>query len=116
MLIGLMYFITRVVIPHIFTYATALVKPIMVIVITLAGIVMLFGAVGFKISTGLGSTVVHGIFHAIGATVRAIIRAAKWLFRLIPRAYKASRKFFLGLGLGAPLSTLIAALITLLII
>lgn len=58
MLIALYFFIVNVVLPQIGAYAQALLEPVMVIVITLAGIVMLFGAVGMKISNNLGSTVV----------------------------------------------------------
>ena len=66
MLIALCFFIVNVLLPQIAAYAQAFVELIMVIVITMAGIVMLFGAVGMKISNNLGSTVVSGIFQAIG--------------------------------------------------
>lgn len=62
MLIALYFFIVNVILLQIGAYAQALLEPVMIIVIILAGIVMLFGAVGMKISNNLGSTVVFSVF------------------------------------------------------
>ena len=116
MLIALYLFIVNVALPQIGAYAQALLEPVMVIVITLAGIVMLFGAVGLKISNNLGSTVVSGIFRAIGYVCRTIIRAIGWIirniFRMIPRVFNGSRRTFNQLGMNALVSNLLSIIVT----
>ena len=116
MLIALYLFIVNVALPQIGAYAQALLEPVMVIVITLAGIVMLFGAVGMKISNNLGSTVVSGIFRAIGYVCRTIIRAIGWIirniFRMIPRVFNGSRRTFNQLGMNALVSNLLSIIVT----
>ena len=62
MLIALYFFIVNVILLQIGAYTQALLEPVMIIVIILAGIVMIFGAVGMKISNNLGSTVVFSVF------------------------------------------------------
>lgn len=116
MLIALYLFIVNVALPQIGAYAQALLEPVMVIVITLAGIVMLFGAVGLKISNNLGSTVVSGIFRAIGYVCRTIIRAIGWIirniFRMIHRVFNGSRRTFNQLGMNALVSNLLSIIVT----
>ena len=115
MLIAVYLFIVNVAVPQISTYAQALLEPIMVIVITLAGIVMLFGAVGMKISNNLGSTVVGGIFRGIGYLCRALFQALGWIirntFRMIPRVFNGSRRTFNQMGLNAVLSNILAVVV-----
>lgn len=114
MLIALYLFFANVVVPQLGKIAQALLEPVMVIVIILAGIVMLFGAVGFKISNGLGSTVVGGIFQAIGYVFRKIFQAIGWVvrsvFKMIPRIFKESRTTLSQLGLKDWLSNVLAGL------
>lgn len=120
MLIALYMFIVNVVIPQFGAYAQALLQPVMVIVITLAGIVMLFGAVGMKISNNLGSTVVGGIFRAIGYICRTIIRAIGWIvrniFRMIPRVFNGSRRTFGQMGMNALVSNLLAVVVIVIVL
>lgn len=96
-------------------YALALLKPIMVIVITIAGIVMLFGAVGMRISNNLGATVVGGIFKGIGYICRTLLQAFGWIvrnaFRMIPRIYNESKRIFSQMGLNTTVSALLAVLV-----
>ena len=87
MLILVYLFIATIVVPQICYIAPAIFQNTMVVVIILAGIVILFGAVGMKISTNLGSTIVGGIFRGIGAIFRAIGHAIGWIIRSIPRVY-----------------------------
>ena len=112
MLIALYFFIVNVLIPKLGAYGNALLEPIMVIVITLAGIVILFGAIGIKISNNLGSTVVGGIFRAIGFICRTIINAIGWIivntFRMIPRVFNESRRVFNQLGMNTFFSNIFA--------
>lgn len=120
MLIALYLFIMNVALPQIGAYAQALIEPVMVIVITLAGIVMLFGAVGMKISNNLGSTVVGGIFRAIGYICRTIIAAISWIirniFRMIPRVFNGSRRTFNQIGINALVSNLLAIVVVVIVL
>ncbi len=115
MLIALYLFIVNVALPQAGVYAQALLEPVMEIVIVLAGIVMLFGAVGITISHNLASTVVGGIFRAIGYIVRTSVRAIGWIvlsiFRMIPRVFIGSRRTFYRLGVNAFVSNLLAVIV-----
>lgn len=120
MLIALYYFIVNVVLPQVGAYAQALLEPVMVIVITIAGILMLFGAVGMTISNNLGSTVVGGIFRATGYICRTIIRAIGWIvrniFRMIPRVFNGSRRTFKQIGMNALVSNLLAIFVVVIVL
>lgn len=116
MLLALYYFIMNVAVPQVGTYAQALLEPVIVISITLAGIVMIFGAVGIKISNNLGSTIMNGIFRAIGYLFQLLFRAIAWIvrstFRLLPRVFAENRRVFTQLGLNPVLSNALAVLVT----
>lgn len=98
MLLTLYYLLVNVAVPQMGAYAQALFEPIMLIVISLAGLVMIFGSVGMKISNNLGSTVVGGIFKGISYFVRMIFKAFAWIFvntfKMIPRVFNGTRKSF----------------------
>ena len=120
MLLALYFFIVNVALPQIGAYAQALNQPTMIIIITLAGIVMMFGAVGMKISNNLGSTIVSGIFRGIGYVGRSIVRGIGWIVRsitrAIPRVFNGSRRTFVQWGLNQVLSNLLAIFVTLLVV
>lgn len=120
MLILIYNFIKNVALPHIGAFARALFEPTMIIVIMVAGIVLLFGAAGFKISNNLGSTVIGGIFRAIGYVCRSIIQGVAWIirsiFRMIPRLFNESRRTFRQMGLSEFLSNLLSLLTTLVVL
>lgn len=115
MLIAVYFFFTNVVMPQITAYAKAILEPIMLIVIILAGIVMLFGAVGMKISNNLGSTVVGGIFRGIGYLCRIVFQAIGWIirntFRMIPRVFNESRRMFNDMGMNTATSNILAIIV-----
>lgn len=120
MLILLYLFLAKVVLPKLGASAQALLGPVMVIVITMAGIVMLFGAVGLKISNNLASTVVGGIFQAIGYICKQIIKAIGWIAsiicKMIKRAFNESRRCFRQMGLKDCLSNLLAIAVVFMIL
>lgn len=123
MLIALYFVIVNYIIPTIGAYLMAAMEPVMIIVIMLAGLVMVFGAVGIRISNNLGSTVVSGIFRAVGYIGRRIFDAIGWIVRaiarFIPRVYTGSRDAFQRTGITLILSNVLAfvvALVTLVII
>lgn len=114
MLIAIYHLIVNEFLPRLGVYANALIDLIMPIVIVLAGIVMLFGAVGFKISNNLGSTVTNGIFRAMGYLFRTLVNAIGWIIRsisrFIPRVYRESRRIYSEMGLSAFASNLLATI------
>ena len=115
-----LYLLAKSVLPQIGAYARELINPIMVIIITLSGIIMLFGAVGMKISNNLGSTIVGGIFRAIGYIAKTIVRAFGWLIRniitLIPRVFNGSKRIFNQMGLNSVVSNILAIIVTAIIL
>lgn len=98
MIIGLYLLIVSLVIPTLGAYANALSEPVMIIVIILAGIMILFGSIGMKISNNLGSTIAGNIFKAIGYVFKKMIDAIGWIVKkvvnLIPVVFKKSRTIF----------------------
>ena len=117
----LLYLVIKNSLPIFGANLKALVEPIMVIVITLAGITMLFGAVGMKISNNLGSTIIGGIFRAIGYICQTIVRAIGWIvrsiFRLIPRVFSESRRTFSEqLGMNNWLGNILAILTVIIVL
>ena len=120
MLIALYLFIMNVALPQIGAYAQALLEPVMVIIITFAGIVIIFGAVGMKISDNLGSTIVGGIFKAIGYICRTIIGAIGWIvrniFRMIPHVFNGSRRTFYHLGINALVSNFLSVVVVVIVL
>lgn len=116
MLIGVCFFVVNVVLPQILNLIKALVQPVVLIVIVLAGIVMIFGAVGLKISNNLGSTIVNNISKGISNLVRNIGKAIKWIFKLIPIVFLTFKKQFRRYGMGDFASDLLAILVVLIFI
>lgn len=120
MLIALYYFLMAVALPQLVAIASALLESVTILIITLAGIVMLFGAVGIKISNNLGSTIVTGIFRAIGYLVRTLVSAVGWLarnlLRLMPFIFHSSRRFLTRIGMNRMASNLVSAGVTALVV
>lgn len=90
-------------------------------VIVLAGIVILFGAVGIKVSNNLGSTIVKGLFRAIGILVHFIWKGIVALFLfvigIIPTIYKTSQRTFLNnIGLNQSISNVLAFFVVMLFV
>lgn len=114
MLVGLYLFTTKVVIPQLAAYASALLAPVMTIVIILFGLIMVFGAIGIRISNNLGSTIFGGIFRGIGFLVRSLFHAIGWIItrtaRMIPRLFVSSRNTYATMGAGNFLRNLLAAI------
>ena len=110
----------NVAMPQIVAYAQYILEPIMVIVITLSGILMLFGAVGIKISNNLGSIVVGGIFRGIGYLCRTLFQAIGWVirntFRIIPRVLNGSRRIFKLMGLNEVPSNICSVIVVIIMI
>ena len=119
MLLSLYFFIMNVALPQVGAYAEALIEPVIVIAITLAGIVMIFGAVGIKISNNLGSTIMNGIFRGIGYLFQVLFRAIAWIvkstFHLLPRVFAESRRIFSQFGISPVLSNILAVVVTMLV-
>lgn len=120
MLIALYIVIVNHLIPTGLAYFNFLVKPSMLIVITLAGLVIIFGAVGFRVSQNLGSTIVGGIFHAIDFVVRQLFHAIGWIvthtFSFLPRVYRGTYRSLVDAGVNKIVSLLLAGLATILVL
>ncbi len=114
MLIALYFLITNHLIPTGIAYFNSLVQPTMLIVITLAGLVIIFGAVGFRVSQNLGSTIVGGIFHAVGFVAVQLFHAVGWIvtrtFRLLPRVYNWTHKALIDAGANKIVSFILSGL------
>ena len=119
MIIAMYLFVTNTFIPQLGAHANAMIQPVMTIVIMLAGIVMLFGAVGFRISNTLGSTIIGGIFRAVGFIFQTIIRSIGWILRhafgLVPQIYAGSRRTFTQIGMAPLLANILSAVLSLLV-
>lgn len=93
---------------------------LMPIVVTLAGIMLICSAAGVRISQNMGSTILKGIFNAIGYVGKTIVNAIGWLIRqilnIIPKIFKGSRKTFEQMGVNKGISTLLAVLITAIVV
>lgn len=120
MLVAVYFFIINVVVPQLAAYANALVEPVMTIIITLAGILMILGAMGIRISNNLGSTILGGIFRVVGYLGRTLIQAIGWIvrntFRIIPIVFNGSRRTFTQLGLNSLVSNLLALVVVVIVV
>ena len=119
MLIALYIVIVNHLIPTGLAYFNFLVKPTMLIVITMAGLVIIFGAVGFRVSQNLGSTIVEGIFRAIGFVVSHLFWAVGWIvtrtFMLLPRVYNWTHPSLIDAGANKIVSFILSGLAAILV-
>ena len=86
-------FMTEEFLPRLGSSSIATINALMPCVIMLAGIVILLGAVGIKVSNNLGSTIVKGLFGAIGILVhfiwKGIVALLLCITGIIPTIYNA---------------------------
>lgn len=119
MLIALYIVIVNHLIPTGLAYFNFLVKPTMLIVITMAGLVIIFGAVGFRVSQNLGSTIVEGIFRAIGFVVSHLFWTVGWIvtrtFMLLPRVYNWTHQSLIDAGANKIVSFILSGLAAILV-
>ena len=80
-----------VVLPFIGAMFSGVLDEVMGIAITIFGIVLIFGAVGVRISANLGSTIVNGVFRGVGMVATGLGRAIYRIARTIPRVYTYTR-------------------------
>ncbi len=111
----------RVVLPELGAVASIMLTTLMAIIITIAGILMLFSAIGINISNNLGSTVTNGVFRALGAIFRGLFRAIAWFLRnlitvWIPTVFRGTRNWFNQLGFRPVWSTLFSVIVTILFV
>ena len=104
MLIAIWWCFSTIILPTIAKYLGDIMAPIMSAVIVLFGIILLFGAVGVKISENLGSTVVKGIGNGIGYIGKQFFKAIAWgvkgVVRLLPNVYRRTNKALLSSGVS----------------
>jgi len=98
--------------------ATDLGETVGVIIIICIGMTMLLSAVGIKISTNLGATIVNNIFRSIGTLLKHLLKAIAWIGKGIAWVLKQT---FNGVknglsGLPGWASTLIAIFATFIVL
>lgn len=93
---------------------------LMPIVIVVVGLMLICSAAGVRISEHLGATVLNGIFSAIGYIARTAVNTIGWvirrILRMLPRVFTGSQRMFNQMGANEIVSTLLAILVTGLII
>ena len=108
-------FMTEEFLPRLGSYSIATINALMPCAIMMAAIVILLGAVGMKISNNLGSTIVKGVFGAVGILVHFIWKGMVALFLcitgIIPTIYKTSQRLFSNIGLNQNLSSVLAFIV-----
>ena len=109
MLFLLCHLITEFFLPRLGEMAWAMLTPIMV-----------FGAVGMKISTNLGSTIVSAIFGAVAFIGISFVKFLSWLVQRLTTVavvtFEKSQRKFLTMGLNSIVSTLLAFLTSTLVL
>ena len=108
MYIAIGFILFKQVLPRLWAFAQAAIGPVMTIVITIAGLIMIFGAVGMHVSTGLGSTIFNWIGRAIAGVIRGLISTIRGAFRLVKRTYNWSRETCIENGMNPTAATWIA--------
>ena len=109
-------FMTEEFLPRLGSYSIATINALMPCAIMIAAIVILLGAVGMKISNNLVSTIVKGVFGAIGILAHFIWKGIVALFLcitgIIPTIYKKSQIVFSNsIGLNQNISSVLAFLV-----
>ena len=106
----------NVALPQLAVYGQILLEAGIMIFILVMGIIMMFGAVGMRISTNLGSTIFRAIFSAIGWVARQMVRLLSWIvvsiLHALPRIFRGSRRMLRGFGVNNIASNLLAIVIT----
>ena len=119
MIILLYRFCVEWVVPRVGAFASALVEPVVVVTIALAGLGMICGSVGLWIFDNLGTTVVSGLLRAVGYIGRSLIQGIAWvlrrIFHFLSRVFNESRRAFGEMGMKTAPRNLLAALVTLLV-
>ena len=84
--------------------------------VVLAGIIMIFGAVGFSITQNLGATIVGGCFKAVAYFGKQILKGAAWvlasLARLVPMVFVSTKRAMSRRSKKTVICNLIAGLVT----
>ena len=86
------------------------------VIIVLAGIVMVFGAVGFSIAKNLGSTIVGSVFRGAAYLIRQVARGVALLIinvvKLVPMVFVGTRRAMMKRTKKPIVSTGVAVLAT----
>ena len=111
---------TNIVFPSIEKYASSVLGMMGPFLIAGAGIVLLFGALGFRISQNLGATIVGSLFRAAAYLVQQAARGVVWLVvrvaRLIPMVFVGTRRALAKRVANSIICNCIAVLTTVLFI
>ena len=120
MLIAAYLFTARTLFPRIVVFINAVTPSFIAILIALAGILLLFAAVGVKVSNGLATTVIGNVFKAIGFIAIALGKGIRWivlgLVHAIPKFFRTVKKTLSGFGLNRGLTMALSILATVLLV
>ena len=102
-------------------YGAAIVKHFGTPVIVFLGIAVVIGGVsGVKFCSNAGSAVLRYLIQGLGYIIRTLIQAIGWLLRYVitslPTLWKNSKEFFMRANLSEPVSSVLATVITVLVI
>lgn len=110
MLIAIYFFISNYFLPSLGGYFIALTPSFIV----LAGIVILFSAVGIKFNN-LGTTITNTLFAAIGYIVKTFINGISWIiknaFRLLPSIFNGCKRILTNAGLKPAVSNIVSVIV-----
>ncbi len=110
MLIAIYFFIANYFLPSVGAYFIALTPSFII----LAGIVILFSAVGIKFNN-LGTTITNALFTAIGYIVKTFINGISWIiknaFRLLPNIFNRCKRILTNAGLKPAVSNILSVII-----
>ena len=120
MLIAICMALTNYVLPQMGSFATSAIYALMPCFVLVIGMMMLLGAVGMKVSTGLGATVTRGAFGAIGFLGKKLIEGFAWMIKsigkLLSNIYQETKKALMASGLSAASSTLLAVVVVVIVL
>lgn len=121
MLILLYHLCVEELFPRFMLLVLAILEAFMPIIICFVGIVLVFAAIGCRISANLGSTIVGGLFKAIAYVGKPILKAIGkgvwYLLTAVPSSvFNLSRQSFLQRGMSKSKANIFAFLIAALVV
>lgn len=120
MILLILFFVAALILPYVQEIGLLAIYGLMPHFIMVSAIVMIFGALGMKISKRLGSTVAKGIFAGIGFLVKNLFLAISWgvkgIFAFTPKLFLWTKEQLKAAGMKEVPASLLAALITLIVI
>lgn len=120
MILFFIFLVVSFLLPYVQEIGLVAVYGLMPHAIVIFSLLMIASAVGMKISKRLGSTVAKGIFAGIGFLVKNLFLAIAWgvkgIFAFTPKLFLWTKEQLKAAGMKEVPASLLAALITLIVI